>query len=159
MADVSFEGFRTFLEKFEAKTDKDKAAIKDRDAGKQPMDSLGAEEYQFVRGNKKLRPGMYQKIKRTNPEILTGADIGGMKTNYVPVSITPGLRGGSVKPIDAGDEMQATDDKMRDLSPDEIVAKLKNRHMKRKDMTSGVYDRWAAAAAGGAGGAAAAPPM
>lgn len=153
MAIVSFAGFRTFLEKYEAKTQKDKDAQKDRAASKQPMDSLGGEEYHFVRGPKKSRGPMYQKIKRTNPEILTADDIGGVKANYVPVSIKPGLRGGPVEPINVGHQAQATDDKMRDLSPEEILAKLRGRYMKRKDMTSGVYDRWASAIAGGAGGA------
>jgi hypothetical protein len=62
-----------------------------------------------------------------------------------------------VDPIDAGYAMQATDDKMRDLDPEEIIAKLRKRHMRRKDLTGGVYDRWASALAGGAGGAGGAP--
>jgi hypothetical protein len=161
MAIVSFAGFRTFLEKYEAKTQKDKDAKKDRaSASSKPMDSLGGEMYHFVRGPKKNRGAMYAHIKRTNPEILTAADIAGVKANYLPVNITPGIRGGSVEPIDVGYQAQATDDNMRDLGPEEIMRKLRGRHMKRKDLTTGVYDRWAsaAAAAGGAPGGAA-PPM
>lgn len=160
---VSFAGFRTFLEKYEAKTAKEKAKLRDRDAPDQPMDSLGGEEYHFVRGPKNTRANTYRKIKTSNPEILTGTDVAGVKANYVPVTLKPGLRGGEMEPIDAGYQMQATDDKMRDLDPAEIIAKLRNRHMKRKDMTGGVYDRWASAAAagaaGGAPGGAAPPPM
>jgi len=155
MATVSFAGFRTFLEKYEAKTEKDKEEARERSDDRQPMDSLGGEEYHFMRGPKKTKASTYRKIKKSDPQLSVNTDLQDpdLKANYVPLQITPGLRGGKVEPIDAGYSMQATDGSGRDLDPDEILARVGKRHMRRKDMTSGVYDRWAAAAAGGAAGA------
>ena len=150
----SFAGFRVFLEKYEAKSQKDKEASRHRTKKDEPMDYLGGLQFQA----KIKKSGTLQKIIRTTPEILSGMNVDGQDNNYVATSFNPGIRGGTMKAIDVGDLSQATRDG-RNVDSDKMD--YSKRHLKRKDIVKSLERGWGPAVAAAAGGAApgAAPPM
>lgn len=157
----SFTGFRAFITEREALSDKDKAEEKSRvkeKHGTEKSDYLSGLEREFG-----IKPSTLAKVMATSVELPVGQTIAGVDTKYMPMKFNPGMRGGSLEPVDAGSVMMAYKDG-RKIDPKKAAYLLKHRHVKRKDATASLYDTpWgpavAAAASGGAAAGGAAPPM
>ncbi len=153
---MSLAGFRAFLEKYEAMSQKDKADKRGRATSDEPMGYLGG--LQFQTNTKDSR--VLQKVIATDPQIMAGIPwtqgSDELDTTTVPVMVKPGMHGGSIRTVPNVDQASAFKKGRR------VKDYGRRGHIrKRKDVDDLLSVGWqpAVAAAAGGGAAPAAPPM